>query len=304
MQNKSKTRNRFAKLGLLTVAIMASNGSQACSAEPYVAAVCLMAVAGAQYNGGFDTYVPAYGQLMQVNQYQALYALIGATYGGNGQTNFALPNLQGRVVVGTGTNAATGTSYKVGAFKDNPASIQLTVAQLPPHVHPLSPSAAPIQVINGVISGNFSNATFNTSLAPVTAATTLANVKAIVNGSDLLLNGSSGGTLSQSPLKASLGTPATAAAKIYSDAAPSLLMLPGSISGTAQVTFMGTPTTTLNGNPVTTMTGSPTMTQAATSAVISGATGVAGTGQAINIMPSYLAMTYFISTGGVFPSPN
>ena len=37
------------------------------------------------------------GQLLPINQNQALFALLGTTYGGNGQTNFALPNLRGRV---------------------------------------------------------------------------------------------------------------------------------------------------------------------------------------------------------------
>ena len=35
------------------------------------------------------------GQILQINQYQAVFALLGATYGGNGETNFALPNLPG-----------------------------------------------------------------------------------------------------------------------------------------------------------------------------------------------------------------
>jgi len=42
------------------------------------------------------------GQLMPINQNQALFALLGTTYGGNGQTNFALPNLQGRIPMHAG----------------------------------------------------------------------------------------------------------------------------------------------------------------------------------------------------------
>jgi len=39
------------------------------------------------------------GQLLPINQNQALFSLLGTTYGGNGQTNFALPNLRGRVPI-------------------------------------------------------------------------------------------------------------------------------------------------------------------------------------------------------------
>jgi microcystin-dependent protein len=43
------------------------------------------------------------GQIMQISQNQALYSLLGTTYGGNGTSTFALPNLQGRVPIGAGT---------------------------------------------------------------------------------------------------------------------------------------------------------------------------------------------------------
>ena len=42
------------------------------------------------------------GQILSLNQYQALFALIGTTYGGNGSQNFGLPNLQGRLPIGQG----------------------------------------------------------------------------------------------------------------------------------------------------------------------------------------------------------
>ncbi len=42
------------------------------------------------------------GQFLPINQNQALFALLGTTYGGNGQTNFALPNLRGRVPINRG----------------------------------------------------------------------------------------------------------------------------------------------------------------------------------------------------------
>jgi microcystin-dependent protein len=68
------------------------------------------------------------GQLLPINQNQALFALLGTTYGGNGQTNFALPNLRGRVPVHMGDMNPLGTA--AGA-----SSVTLTQAQLPAHMH-------------------------------------------------------------------------------------------------------------------------------------------------------------------------
>ena len=68
------------------------------------------------------------GQLLPINQNQALFALLGTSWGGNGQTNFALPNLQGRVPMHAGSShnlaEAAGTS-----------SVTLTQQQMPQHVH-------------------------------------------------------------------------------------------------------------------------------------------------------------------------
>ena len=50
------------------------------------------------------------GQLLPINQNQALFSLLGTTYGGNGQTTFALPTLQGRVSVGVGQGISLGQS--------------------------------------------------------------------------------------------------------------------------------------------------------------------------------------------------
>ena len=68
------------------------------------------------------------GQLLPINQNQALFALFGTTYGGNGQTNFALPNLQGLTPLHRGDGLTMGTS--LGAN-----SVTLNISQMPEHVH-------------------------------------------------------------------------------------------------------------------------------------------------------------------------
>jgi microcystin-dependent protein len=74
------------------------------------------------------------GQLMPINQNQALFALLGTTYGGDGRTTFALPNLQARIPVGVGQGITLG---QVGGE----ASVTLTTAQVPSHNHNLMATA-------------------------------------------------------------------------------------------------------------------------------------------------------------------
>jgi microcystin-dependent protein len=73
------------------------------------------------------------GQLLPINQNQALFSILGTTYGGNGQTTFALPNLSGRVPVHVGTQ--TGLGQAGGAEYHT-----LTAAE-PTHLHQVNASA-------------------------------------------------------------------------------------------------------------------------------------------------------------------
>lgn len=68
------------------------------------------------------------GQLLPLNQNQALFSLIGTMYGGNGQTNFALPNLQGRVPIHMNQGFAL-------AQNGGEQSHTLTIAEMPQHPH-------------------------------------------------------------------------------------------------------------------------------------------------------------------------
>lgn len=68
------------------------------------------------------------GQLLPISQYDTLFALIGTTYGGDGQTTFALPDLRGRVPV------HTNPSYPQGQIGGSEA-VTLTAQQIPSHSH-------------------------------------------------------------------------------------------------------------------------------------------------------------------------
>jgi microcystin-dependent protein len=75
------------------------------------------------------------GQIMAINQYTALFALLGTRYGGNGTTNFALPNMQGNVAIGRGSNPG-GSTYDVGET-GGVSTVAISRPQGPTHGHDL-----------------------------------------------------------------------------------------------------------------------------------------------------------------------
>ena len=74
------------------------------------------------------------GQLLPINQNQALFSLLGTTYGGNGQTAFALPYLRGRVPIHTGSGHTLGEAA-------GSTSVTVNIQQLPQHLHTVIPAA-------------------------------------------------------------------------------------------------------------------------------------------------------------------
>jgi microcystin-dependent protein len=75
------------------------------------------------------------GQLLPINQNQALFSLLGTVYGGNGQTNFALPNLQGRSQLHSGSGFTLGQTGGQSAHT-------VTMSEMPQHTHTLSANQA------------------------------------------------------------------------------------------------------------------------------------------------------------------
>lgn len=73
------------------------------------------------------------GQLLPISQYQILFSVIGTIYGGNGQVNFALPDLRGRVPSQSGTGGPL-TPIGLGQYAGQ-ENVTLTTANLPPHNH-------------------------------------------------------------------------------------------------------------------------------------------------------------------------
>ena len=82
------------------------------------------------------------GSKLVINDNQALYAVLGTTYGGDGVTNFGLPDLRGRLPLGEGKGTATdATAHAVGQ-SGGTETVTLTVPQIPAHTHGLNASTA------------------------------------------------------------------------------------------------------------------------------------------------------------------
>lgn len=73
------------------------------------------------------------GQLLPISQYSALFSILGTTYGGDGRTTFALPDLRGRVPIHQGRGPGL-SDYRLGA-KGGQEHVTLTTNQIPSHSH-------------------------------------------------------------------------------------------------------------------------------------------------------------------------
>ncbi|HEV8428368.1 MAG TPA: tail fiber protein [Pyrinomonadaceae bacterium] len=104
------------------------------------------------------------GQFLPINQNQALFALLGTTYGGNGQTTFALPNLRGRVPIHMGNGHTLGEAA-------GSTAVTVNIQQLPTHNHLLSVS--PTNANSPAATSNFFGGA-NNAYTPVANLTTLA----------------------------------------------------------------------------------------------------------------------------------
>lgn len=91
--------------------------------EPFLSEIRLMA-----FNYAPRGWAQCNGQQLPINNNQALFSLIGTTYGGNGQTTFALPDFRGRVPI------HMGQGHTIGELAGQEATT-LTLSQMPQHTH-------------------------------------------------------------------------------------------------------------------------------------------------------------------------
>ena len=87
-------------------------------------------------------FLPCDGRLISVSQYQALYSLIGTTYGGDGVNTFGLPDLRGRSPVMAGQAAVSHTTYNLGQAV-GVETVSVAESQMPAHTHTVSVATVP-----------------------------------------------------------------------------------------------------------------------------------------------------------------
>ena len=94
--------------------------------EPFLSEIKMMS-----FNFAPKGWAQCNGQLLPINQNQALFSLLGTTYGGDGRVNFGLPNLQGRVPMHSGSGHTLGE-------RGGETSHTLSISELPTHIHNLN----------------------------------------------------------------------------------------------------------------------------------------------------------------------
>jgi microcystin-dependent protein len=130
-------------------------------AEPFMAEIKLMS-----FNFAPKGWAQCNGQLLPINQNQALFALLGTAYGGNGQTTFGLPNLRGQVPMHMGRGHSLGETA-------GSESVTVNNSTMPTHIHQLfatntdaNRSAAPPGNVLGPVNNLYGPASNLTALLP------------------------------------------------------------------------------------------------------------------------------------------
>ena len=105
------------------------------AAEPFLAEIRI-----ASFSFAPKGWAMCNGQFLPINQNQALFSLLGTTYGGNGQTTFALPDLRGRAPIHVGSNFTLGT-------RGGEEAHTVLTGELPQHTHVMNGSATNADVV-------------------------------------------------------------------------------------------------------------------------------------------------------------
>src|SRR5438034_132660 len=129
--------------------------------QPFIGMIALF-----PYNFAPRGWAFCYGQILSIAQNTALFSLLGTTYGGNGQTTFALPNLQGRAPMHMGNGHLEGESSGEQAHT-------LNTSEMPAHTHIANASSS---VGNDVVpANNVLGSPLNLSYRPADSGLTTLN---------------------------------------------------------------------------------------------------------------------------------
>ena len=131
-------------------------------AEPFLAEIRLMS-----FNFAPKGWAMCNGQLLPINQNQPLFALLGTTFGGNGQITFALPDFRGNTPIHVGSGHTLGE-------KGGSQAVTLTLAQMPTHTHVMNGATAPAPATSNNGTGNLWGVSQTPVYAPAASLTAIA----------------------------------------------------------------------------------------------------------------------------------
>ena len=143
-------------------------------AEPFLSEIRIMSFSFAPKG-----WAMCNGQLLPINQNQALFSLLGTTFGGDGRVNFALPDLRGQVPIHSGAGFTLGT-------KGGEQAHTVTQGEMPEHVHVMQ--AASVNSDTNVPGGNNLASAANMYGAVSNLTTLVASTVTNVGGSQAHLN--------------------------------------------------------------------------------------------------------------------
>ena len=124
--------SRLFSLAAVAVASLAPLQAAQAQSEPFLGQIMC-----AGFNFAPKGWARLDGQLLSIAQNTALFSLLGTTYGGNGTTNFALPDMRGRSLLHDGQGP--GLSPHVEGAAEGQETVTLTTAQMPIHAHAVTP---------------------------------------------------------------------------------------------------------------------------------------------------------------------
>lgn len=126
------------------------------------------------------------GKQYSISMYEATFTILGTTYGGDGQNTFGVPDLRGRIAIGTGTGA--GLSNIILGQSGGSESVTMSSSQMPAHIHPAmstinfpaysdgGDTGSPSGTILGGLQGAYSTQAADTHVAPATTTGSLSIV--------------------------------------------------------------------------------------------------------------------------------
>lgn len=159
-------------LGLMALGFVSQPLDAQVGENPYIGEILLV-----PYNFAPVGWALCQGQLLSISGNTALFSLLGTLYGGDGVSNFALPDLQGRSPIGFGQGP--GLQNYVQGQRGGEETVTLTLSQIPSHSHPAMGSAK--------------SATTVSPANTVWATETRLNIYSSGGGTSMAPSGSSGG---------------------------------------------------------------------------------------------------------------